>query len=177
MNPLVVTVSLPELNFMCRLGPADASAPGPDRAIPELEVLNLYAGVWDDEISSPASLRRTEVGTWVLDGTFLRQSWITEASENIPKASGITMMTFDVKRKAYLSWAFLAIGSVVHNQGRWDADSRTMTWTDRLGGFGEIVITTARFIGDVTNVWRIVEQDVEGKIVREVNGTSVRRRS
>ncbi len=177
MNPLVVTVSLPELNFICRVGPADASAPGPDRNTPELEVLNHYAGIWDDEIAGATSLRRTEVGEWVLDGTFLRQSWITEASEGIPKAAGITMMTFDVARTVYLSWSFLAIGSVVHNQGEWDPISRTMTWIDRLGGTGDIVTTTARFIGDVTNIWSIVERDAKGQVVREATGTSVRRRS
>jgi hypothetical protein len=176
MNPLIITVALPELNFRCRVGPADASAAGPEPSLPELQVLNHYCGAWDDEIAGPTSLNRTEIGEWVLDGRFLRQSWICEASDGIPTASGVTMMTYDPASACYLSWSFLAIGSVVHNRGEWDSATQTMTWVDRLSGEGEIVTTKAQFIGNVSYSWSIVKHDKAGRILREVKGTSIRRR-
>jgi hypothetical protein len=177
MNPLIVTVALPEMHFLCRVGPGDASSAGPDSSVPELQVLNHYAGVWEDEIYGANSLSRSEIGEWVLDGSFLRQSWISEGSDKIPKATGITMMTFDRGKQTYLSWSFLAIGSVVFNEGQWDPQTHTMTWTDRISSAGDLVITTARFSGGVKNDWSIVEQDPKGRYVREVTGTSLRRRA
>src|SRR5688572_27034593 len=150
MNPLVLTVSLPEMNFLCRLGPADATAPGPSAEIPELEILDHYAGVWEDQILTPSYLNRTVVGDWILDGTFLRQSWITETPEGLRKATGINVMTFDVATR--VSWSFLAIASVVHSRGQWDQSSQTMTWVDPLNAEGEVVITTTTFTGGVSSV-------------------------
>ncbi|MEA3208198.1 MAG: hypothetical protein QOE70_1255 [Chthoniobacter sp.] len=172
---MTLTVKIPASAFTCQVTSAEEIAEGPDPTVPELEVLKHYFGQWDSEITGKPAWKRTESGEWVLNGRFLRQCWSTEAGEGIPKASGITIMTFDVKKKAYLSWSFLAIGSVACNEGVWDSASRTMTWRDRLADTGEAVVTKATFVDEGTNVWSIAETDREGKIVREVAGKNTRR--
>src|SRR5438093_6186125 len=124
MKPLVVTVTIPANTLTCQVSTSEEIAERPSPEIPELQALDHYTGTWEDEISGKPGIKRTEVGEWVLDGRFLRQFWSSEASEDIPKASGIVMMTFDLTRKVYLSWSFLATGTVIENVGMWDAASR-----------------------------------------------------
>ena len=175
MKPITVSVTIPAEAFISQLSSAEEIVEGPDKTIPELQGLHHYSGRWVGEITGKPDLTRTELGEWILNGRFLRQCWSTEGPEEMPKASGITMMTFDSARAVYLSWSFLAIGSVVHNQGVWDAASRTMTWTDQTGGSGDVVVTKSSFAEDGTNVWSIVETTAKGEVVREVDGKSMRR--
>ena len=175
MKPIVVTVTIPADAFVSQVSSAEEIVDGPDATLPELQALHHYSGRWELEIAGRRQFRRTEVAEWVLGGRFLRQCWSTEGAEDMPKASGITMMTFDSVGKVYLSWSFLAIGSVVHNKGIWDDASRTMTWTDQLAGTGECVITKSSFIDDGTNVWSITERDAKGEAVREIDGKSILR--
>jgi len=177
MHPVEVTVSIPVDAFLSQISSAEVVSEAPDSSVPELEPLRLYAGRWESEISGKPQLRRVEVGEWILNGSFLRQCWSTEGQEDATKASGITMMTFDSARKAYLSWSFLAVRSVVQKEGSWDAASRTMTWTDQLAATGETVVTRSSFLDDTTHVWRVSEIDAKGKVVRAVEGRSVRRSS
>ena len=175
MKPVVVTLSIPADAFNSQISLAEKISELPDPSVPELEALYFYAGRWESEISGRAQLKRIEVDEWVLNGSFLRQCWSAEGPEEANRASGITLMTFDAAKKAYLSWSFLAIRSVVYKEGLWDAASRTMTWTDKLARPGEVVVTKDAFVDEATNVWSIVEKDAKGKALREVNGRSVRR--
>jgi hypothetical protein len=150
-----------------------AEAPSPE--IPELQVLHRYAGEWEDEIVGKPGVKRTEAGEWILDGRFLRQTWTTDASEGSPKASGWTLMTYDVEKHVYRSWSFLATGSVIENEGVWDDATQTLTWGHRLPGTEETVITKASFVDEATQTWSIVKTDAHGKVVREVVGRSNRR--
>jgi hypothetical protein len=175
MKPITVTVSIPAEAFVSQLSTAEGIADGPDPVIAELHALDHYAGRWVGEITGKPDLKRTEVAEWILDGRFLRQCWSTEGIADHPKASGITISTFDAKTARYLSWSFLAIGSVVHNQGTWDETSRTMTWTDQLDGTGDSVVTKSTFADGGINVWSIVERNPKGDVLREVDGKSIRR--
>lgn len=175
MKPLVVTVSIPASTFTCQVNSDEEIADGPSEEISELRVLDHYRGKWEDEISGRPSVKRTEIGEWVLNGRFLRQLWSTEASEDMPKASGITMMTFDTSSEQYRSWSFLATGTVIENEGVWDAPSRTMTWGHRVPDTGESVITKTTFIDEVTAAWSIVKLDAKDHVVREVDGRNRRR--
>ncbi len=174
MKPVTVTVSIPAEAFISQLSTAEGIAAGPDPGIAELQALDHYSGRWVGEITGKPDLKRTEVAEWILDGRFLRQCWSTEGIADSPKASGITISTFDAKAARYLSWSFLAIGSVVHNQGLWDKATRTMTWTDQLDGSGDSVVTKSTFADAGTHVWSIVERNSKGDVLREVDGKSIR---
>lgn len=176
MKPVVLTVSIPATILSCQVnGIAEDIAGGPAADVPELQELNHYAGEWEDEIAGRPGVRRTEVSEWVLQGRFLRQSWSTESKDETPPAHGLTLMTYDVERKVYRSWAFLATGSVIENEGLWDSASKTFTWGHRIIDTSETVITKASFPDDATQTWSVVKTDEQNKVVREVAGRSIRR--
>jgi hypothetical protein len=127
-----------------------------------------------EHVSGKPEVRRRDEGEWVLDGRFLRQTWMSEAQEDAPKASGFTLMTYDRERNIYRSWAFQAAGAVIENEGSWDAASNTMTWGHRASETTEMIFTRAVFPDEVTQEWSIVKTDGEGKILREIAGRSVR---
>jgi hypothetical protein len=175
MKPVVLTVSIPATVLSCQVQ-ADADvAEGPAPEVPELQVLQHYGGQWEDEISGKPGMRRIETGEWILHGRFLRQSWSMEAGEDVPPASGLTLMTFDSERRAYRSWSFLATGSVIENEGVWDAITKTFTWGHRLSETAETVVTKATFLDEATQSWSIVKTDGHGKVTREVSGRSCRK--
>ena len=90
-------------------------------------------------------------------------------------ASGLTLMTFDSERGVYRYWSFLATGSVIENEGIWDAAERTFTWGHRLTDTDETVITKASFVEDGVQNWSIMKTDARGKVLREVSGRSHRK--
>jgi hypothetical protein len=176
MKPVVLTVSIPATVLSCQVDATEEHiAQGPSPDVPELQELNYYVGQWEDEIDGRPGVCRTEVNEWILQGRFLRQSWSTEAKDGTPPAHGQTLMTYDVDRRVYRSWAFLATGSVIENEGLWDADTKTFTWGHRVIDTSETVITKACFPDENIQAWSIVKTDEQQKIVREVVGHSIRR--
>jgi len=175
MKPVVLTVSIPATVLSCQVNSGEDVAAGPSPEVPELKNLDHYAGQWEDEIAGRPNVRRTELGEWILDGRFLRQSWTSESADDAPPAHGLTLMTFDAVGKVYRSWAFLATGTVIENEGTWDAITKTFTWGHRLVPTSETVITKASFTDDAVQAWSIVKTDNRDKVVREVTGRSIRR--
>jgi hypothetical protein len=175
MKPVVLTVSIPATVLSCQLQPDHDVAQGPAPDVPELKLLDHYAGQWEDEIAGRPDMRRSELGEWILEGRFLRQTWSTESGDGSPSAHGITLMTFDPQRQVYRSWAFLATGSVIENEGLWDPVTKTFTWGHSVANKAERVITKASFTEKATQSWSIVKTDEHDKVLREVSGRSVRR--
>jgi hypothetical protein len=175
MKPVVLNVTIPAtvLNCLVNTGEEVVGEPSPD--IPELKALNHYAGQWDDEISGRPGVQRTEIGEWILNGRFLRQSWSTESKDGTAPAQGLTLMTFDPAAEIYRSWSFLATGTVIENEGTWDETTLTFTWGHRLMDAAGTVMTKASFPSENSQAWYIVKTDENHKIVREVTGRSIRR--
>lgn len=175
MKPVVLTVSIPATILSCQVNTAGTEvAEGPSRDVPELKALDHYTGLWEDEISGRPGVRRTELGEWVLNGRFLRQTWSTKSSDGTPPAQGLTLMTFDPQAGIYRSWAFLATGSVIENEGTWDEAAQTFTWGHRLLDNAGAVTTKASFPSENNQAWYIVKTDENHKILREVTGRSIR---
>ncbi|MEP6673216.1 MAG: hypothetical protein ABJF10_28965 [Chthoniobacter sp.] len=174
MKSVVLTVSIPATILNCQVNAGEDIAEGPSTDVPELKELHHYAGQWEDEIAGRPDARRTELGEWILNGRFLRQSWSTESNDGAPPAHGLTIMTFDTERKVYRSWAFLATGSVIENEGVWDAITKTFTWGHRVPESAGTVITKTSFAADATQSWSIVKTDEHDKVIREVAGRSIR---
>lgn len=175
VKPIVLSVTIPASTFICQLNPSEEIADGPSPDLPELQVLNAYAGLWEDEIEGRPEKKRRESGEWVLDGRYMRQSWSTEATETAPKASGLTLMTYDPNTKLFRSWAFLATGSVIENEGVWNAANRTMTWGHRLPETGETVVTKTSFPEETVQAWSMMKTDARDVIIREISGRRYRR--
>jgi hypothetical protein len=175
MKPVVLTVSIPATVLSCQVNTSNDVAEGPSPEVPELKLLDHYAGQWEDEIAGRPDMHRTELGEWILGGRFLRQSWSSESTNETPSAHGLTLMTFDTTAKVFRSWAFLATGAVIENEGVWDAITKTFTWGHRLLDTAETVITKASFADGAAQTWSIVKTDDHGHVVREVAGRSLRR--
>jgi hypothetical protein len=175
MKPVVLTVSIPATVLSCQVNASSDVVAAPDAAVPELKALNHYAGQWEDEIAGRPDVKRAETAEWVLRGRFLRQSWTSESPDEGPAASGLTLMTFDTDHKVYRSWAFLATGSVIENEGMWDPITKTFTWGRRLSESADTVITKASFPEDAVQNWSIVMTNERDQVVREVAGRSLRR--
>jgi hypothetical protein len=156
---------------------------GPARDVPELQVLNHWAGTWGTELTTKpnadlpngAKAKGRATGEWVHGGRFLRQTWAMEESQGIPKLSGSTMMTYDPRKKVYRSWSFFSNGYTSESQGVWDPKSRTLTSTSRDAESGRTTTTKATFAEDSTETWSIVEKDRDGKIGSETTGKNTRR--
>ena len=72
----------------------------------------------------------------------------------------------------YRQWQFLSDGSTAQATGRWDAESKTMTWTDRRPD-GVTVITKASFPNPDLQLWTITGTDRSGNTVFELSGNSM----
>jgi hypothetical protein len=175
MNPLVLSVTIPSSVLQFQIGSTEEIVDGPSTDVPELKALHHYAGDWEDEITGKPGMRRTESGAWILRGRFLRQSWSTEAGDGSPTASGLTLMTFDVERRVYRNWSFLATGSVIENEGVWNPEERSFIWGRQVIETAENMITKAIFEEDGTQAWSLVKTGVDGKVLREVTGRSRRK--
>jgi hypothetical protein len=177
MKPIPLTITIPSFTFTCEASVAEDPANGPAADSAELKVLDHYAGVWVEHVSGRPEVRRRDEGEWILDGRFLRQTWTSEAQEDAPKASGMTLMTYDGVRNVYRSWAFLAAGSMIENEGSWDAGTKTMTWGHRVPDTTDMIFTRVVFPDDATQEWSIVKMDGEGNVLKELAGRSVRQES
>ena len=175
MNPLVLSVTIPSSVLQFQIGSTEEIVQGPIAGIPELHALNHYVGEWEDEITGKPGMRRTESAAWILQGRFQRQSWSAEQGDGSPAASGLNLMTFDTEGQVYRHWSFLATGSVIVNEGKWDAAQRTFTWGHRVAGTDESVTTKASFAEEGFQTWGIVKADARGKVLREVSGRSRRK--
>jgi hypothetical protein len=174
MKPIPLTITVPAFTFTCEAAVSEDAANQPAEDCEELKILDRYAGIWVEHVSGKPEVRRRDEGEWILDGRFLRQTWTSEAQEDAPKASGMTLMTYDREQGVYRSWAFLATGSVIENEGSWDEPTKTMTWGHRVPETTEMVFTRVVFPDEATQEWSIVKTDGEGKILRELAGRSIR---
>ena len=174
MKPISLTISVPSFTIACEATPAVEAASRPAADSPELEILDQYAGLWIERVAGKPEVSRSDVGEWILDGRFMRQTWTFEAHDDVPKASGMTFMTYDREKKAYRSWAFTAAGSVIENEGTWDSKHRAMTWWHSLPDTKERVFTKVMFSDGLIQDWSITKTNAAGEIVREVTGRSIR---
>lgn len=158
------------LNCFITTVPSTASD-SPDKTVPELEVLSLYAGTWEVEIDSEqTSVKREVTSEWVLNGRFLQRYGVI--GDIAPFFKQTELMTFDVKVKSYRMWSFDSRGTVVESTGKWDAEKKTFTWLSSNEGYTKT--TTANFSEDGISNWTIVSTNPKGEVTAKVDGVSKR---
>ena len=156
-----------------------ASDEGPSSKVPELKVLDHYAGEWTVEFANKdISLGGTKsTARWVLGGRFLEQAGdvVDRNGETALKLK--TLMTFDAKKNAYRSWTFTSDGSVMENDCVWDEKTKTMTSiSKKIEGEG-ITTTTADFSQPDVEIWKIAITDAAGKVTAEIVGKNTRKKT
>lgn len=155
--------------------------PGPAKEIPELRVLNCYAGTWEvvaasNEAPNTPLLRGKATSKWILDGRFLEQTGALQAPDGSNSMKVTTLMTYDVEQKTYRSWTFLSNGQATESEGKWDPATQTMTSTSRPGPNGRISTTTANFAEAGIEKWKMSVADETGKIVTQIVGKNTRQK-
>jgi hypothetical protein len=151
---------------------------GPSSKVPELKVLDHYAGEWTVEFANKdISLGGTKsTARWVLGGRFLEQTGdvIDKNGETALKLK--TLMTFDAKRNTFRSWIFTSDGSVMENDCVWDEKAKTMTSiSKKIEGEG-FTTTTADFSEPDVENWKIAITDAAGKVTAEIVGKNTRQK-
>jgi hypothetical protein len=145
----------------------------PSDLIPELAVLDHYAGSWDSETASNVPFTKGKVtAKWVLGGRFLQQE--AEATDAPTEFKYMSLMTYDPAKKVYRTWIFLSDGSALESEGTWNAKEQVMTSVgpkDENGGFST---TTADFSESDVEKWKIVYRDRDDKVVGEISGKNIR---
>lgn len=155
-----------------------AAEDGPSDKIPELKVLDHYAGDWDVEMTStelPFTKGKVS-GKWILDGRFLQQVGELTDKDGASAMKYSSLMTYDPEAKVYRTWSFLSNGHAGESEGKWDPTRKTMNSIGRKDPSGSFSTTTADFSAGGTEAWKIVVTDRTGKVVSEMSGKNTRRK-
>lgn len=156
--------------------PAIAAENGPAEDVPELKVLNNYAGKWDAAITLKDSQFESGeiIADWILDGRFLRQTIAIKVANSDKPLRMSTMMSYDPDQQRYRFWRFVSNGNVSESSGTWDAKTKTMT---SVGTDHDLTATTtASFAKDGVEDWKIVVKDASGNEVATITGTNTRKK-
>ena len=153
-----------------------AAEPGPSKDVPELAALSNWAGAWNARIEKPMPRAGVSRGEWIHGGRYLKQMWKIPADGENEEISGTFMMTYDVKQKVYRQWQFNSDGFTAEATGKWDAETRTMTWTSRDPDNGNISVNKDRFTQAGVQYWNITVTDRNKSIVFEMSGQNRKRK-
>jgi len=154
-----------------------ADEPGPSKDIPELAPLSNWAGEWIGHVEKPTPRPPgPSKGVWIVDGRYLQQSWRIPADADNPALSATVISTWDVNEQVYRQWMFMSDGATGQATGKWDADSNTMTWTERQAD-GLTIVTKARFPNPDLQLWTITGTDRAGRTVFALSGNSKREKN
>lgn len=149
-------------------GPQGRSPRLPDT--PE-EVLPALAGVWKGEYTQkiyggkPAEKKISAVAVngWIVGKTWLRQR-VQLGDEGFQSVTA-----YEPGSRTFRDWFFHSRGLIFGpSTGRWDAATRTMTWTN-LPEDGVLLLMTFRFVDSETFAGEILIRDKEGKTVFEMS--------
>jgi len=134
-------------------------------------------------------------GNWRQTGTFFKAEWTPKQTQLTGTASctrilngrfietklkgpegtpyHLILMTYDAQRKSYRRWDFDSDGQASEYIGKWDADAKSMTWSQTMGG--SLTNTIAdRYVDADTSEWSLVIKDRNGKVYLHVEGNSKR---
>lgn len=143
---------------------------------PEQKVLDQWLGHWHTSYRILKAEWTPEEKTGTAELVTMRVvggRFVQEKSEHSDKTSGSLIFTFDDQKKCYRVWWFSSTGQTSESTGRWDAGTRTMTWTS----VGETRFSTTvrhRFLDSDTTQWDVTVNDNQGKVLFRMEGKSGR---
>jgi uncharacterized protein (TIGR03067 family) len=157
------------------LGATPLPLDDPATRSPEQKVLDHLLGTWRSEVTTFKAEWTPETKTTtgrhtsarVLGGHFVQEKGVDPAEDHL------TLYTYDPQRKAYRAWWFSSMGQANESAGKWDGETRTLTWTAPAGE-GRTVTAQHRFVGDDGAEWSIVTKDDAGKVYFRMEGKNTR---
>lgn len=152
---------------------ARADDAGPAKDVPELQVLQHYAGTWDVVLDNVAG-KNEVTAKWILGGRFLEQSGVMHSPDG-PDIWVTTLFTFDTPAGKYRSWTFVSNGSTNQAEMTWDANAKTMTSVTQPDANGVRAKVTADFSTAGKERWKFLYTDRDGQQVGEMAGENTRR--
>lgn len=151
--------------------------------VPELEVLDHYAGVWDVEMTidpldpnrEGKSFRGEVEAKWSVGGRFMEQTGSYRLSEEGQPIVIKTLMTYDTDERQYHYWLFLSSGGVRESRGHWNEQKKTMTSTMKSAD-GDVTTTTADFSKAGEENWTIETRHADNSLAFRIHGKNTRRK-
>jgi len=149
---------------------------GPNKNVPELQVLSKYLGTWEAEIDRIPELKSVMTSKWILNGNYLELSQDDSADESGKfNTKTKTLMTYDREKKVYRTWSFDDRGHTVVAEGTWNAKAQTMTSTEKLGEW--TIVSTADFSKDGIIEWHsTATTEKDDGLKKEASSVSKRRK-
>jgi hypothetical protein len=148
---------------------------GPAKDVPELQVLQHYAGTWDVELTGNGSGKGEATAKWILGGRYLEQSGVIH-NMGSPDIWITTLFTFDPGKQKYRVWTFASNGSTGQAEMTWDAKAKVMTSVSPPDMNGIRSTNTADFSTPGKERWRFIYTDRDGKQVGEMSGENTLRK-
>jgi hypothetical protein len=167
---------------ICVAGVQAADVPqGPAKEIPELLVLNCYAGSWEviaaaGTVPNIPIFKGKATSKWILDGRFLELTGALQSPDGTRNIKITTLKTYDAEQKSYRSWTFLSTGQATESTGKWDPATQTMTFISRPEANGRTTTTTGNFTEAGIEKWNLSIADQTGKIIKQIVGKNTRQR-
>jgi hypothetical protein len=140
----------------------------------EDKVLNRFLGTWRSTYKVPKGEANPEERRGTAELTFTRVlggKFLQERRQLSDKNTNMTMYTYDTERKTYGAWWFSSTGQAAFSTGKWDEETRTMTWTS-----GEEAVRTTshyRFVTDDSVEWDVVIKEKD-RVVFRMEGKNTR---
>lgn len=158
---------------------ADERRNEPSPESPELKELGRLIGTWDTDVTFKPAIWQPEgrrvkgsvKSEWTLGGRFVRELGRSLAED----VEHTLMATYDTKKKAYRSWSFDSTGSALEWQGRWDGDTKTLTWESDLGD-GLKAVSKDHFTDKDHYEIDVLVKGADGKVYMDMKAKHSRRR-
>lgn len=148
---------------------------GPRADIPQLKVLNHFAGRWVEEVTiGDDTVTARGKAEWVLGGTHLRSEF--EIDTEGAKTHHMAVMGWDPVRETYVSYMFSNSGAPVVFRGRWDADTKTFRQSSFPDRSGITTHSTSKVVDDDEIQWTVVMKDQSGEVTGTLTGVDRRAR-
>jgi hypothetical protein len=143
----------------------------------EDKVLNRFLGTWRSTYKIHKAQLTPMEGKGSADLTFTRvlsNKFLHERRVHSDKSTHLIMYNYDPERKNYLAWWFASTGQAAILKGKWDADTKTMTWTSGE----EAIRSTARyqFTNDDTIEWVLTIKEKD-RVLLHMEGKNTRNRA
>jgi hypothetical protein len=155
------------------LSNAQDGKPTPDIALKEL---NRFVGHWEKSFTiyksewNPTEQARTGTHTceWILNDRFVQ-----EKGEDSDGGTYLTIYSYDAVSESYRASIFQSTGMTAQMNGKWDAATKTFTWTHEIGD-GVIMTSKYQFVEPKEFKFSFIATDRERKVLFRLEGKGQR---
>ena len=146
----------------------------------EQKVLDAFLGTWRSEQKvqqAPATGEWKTTTTDLAYSRILGGKFVQERGKGTgaDKTETLVMFTYDTRGKSYRLWWFSSTGQTLEAAGKWDAETKTITWRRVDNNAPEFTMTARhRFANDNAIEWDVEAKDGKGKVTFRLDGKATR---